>query len=191
MRKLILLTQVSIDGYMASTDGKTDWMVWNWGEEWNWDEKLQQLQQQIHSKVDTVLISRQMAEEGFVEHWQSFAQKTDNPQHGFAQAITNANKIVFTNTLSDSIWPNTVLSKGDLETEVNKLKNGTGKDMIAYGGSTFISLLIASGLIDEYYLLVNPTAIGKGLPVFKNRVPLQLMSATSYDCGIVVLKYKK
>lgn len=35
MRKLILQVQISVDGFIAETNGETDWMVWNWGAEWN------------------------------------------------------------------------------------------------------------------------------------------------------------
>ncbi len=40
MRKLLLQVQMSVDGYMADVHGNTDWMVWNWGEEWNWNSEL-------------------------------------------------------------------------------------------------------------------------------------------------------
>jgi dihydrofolate reductase len=51
---------------------------------------------------------------------------------------------------------------------VNELKDQQGGDMIAYGGGTLVSDLIAKGLLDELHLFVNPTAIGAGMPDFAN-----------------------
>ena len=77
--------------------------------------------------------------------------------------------------------------------EINKLKKQDGKDIIAYGGATFVSALIKHGLIDEFHLFINPTAIGNGMSIFKeldNKQNLILVKSTSFDCGIVVLNYE-
>lgn len=100
---------------------------------------------------------------------------------------------VFTKTLEKSEWDNTVLAKGDLVDEITKLKKQDGKDIIAYGGATFVSALIKHGLIDEFHLFINPTAIGNGMSIFKeldNKQNLMLVKSTSFDCGIVVLNYE-
>lgn len=56
-------------------------------------------------------------------------------------------------------------------------------------GTTFVSSLIGSGLIDELNLFVNPVAIGKGMRIFEARRPLKMTSSTAYPCGIVVNTY--
>ncbi len=84
------------------------------------------------------------------------------------------------------------MAKGDLVDEIKKLKNQTGKDIMAYGGATFVSALIKNRLIDEYHLFINPTAIGNGMSIFKElnvNQNLTLVNSRSFDCGIVVLKY--
>ena len=75
---------------------------------------------------------------------------------------------IFTKTLIKSEWDNTVLAKGDLVTEVNKLKNQNGKDIIAYGCGKFVSALIKENLIDELHLFINPSIIGNGMPIFRD-----------------------
>ncbi|MEJ7671426.1 MAG: dihydrofolate reductase family protein [Chitinophagaceae bacterium] len=90
-------------------------------------------------------------------------------------------------------WGNTVLAKGDLAEEINKLKNEDGKDIIVYGGATFVSSLIKAGLIDEYHLFINPSANGNGMPIFKqldNREDLTLIRSKSFQCGIMLLHYE-
>ena len=82
---------------------------------------------------------------------------------------------------------------GDLAEIVGRLKAQPGGDLIAYGGSTLVTSLIAAGLVDELHLFVNPAAIGAGLPVFPaGEAPehLELVAATPFDCGIVALHYR-
>lgn len=189
MRKLKLLVQISIDGYIARTDGRTDWMIWNWGNDWEWDDKLQKDFTDITNSIDCILLSRQMAEEGFVAHWEKTAQDRNNSQYTFAKKISDTKKIVFTKTIHQSRWNNTYIAKKDFVGEINDLKKQEGNDIIVYGGATFASSLIKAGLIDEYYLFVNPTALGSGLSIFKEQTNLTLIDAASYGCGITVLKY--
>lgn len=189
MRKLKLQVQISADGYIADIHGNTDWMIWNWGHHWTWDEELRNYFNDLKSGIDCVLLSRKMAQEGFIDHWKKMADDHDNPQSAFAEKITNARKVVFSRTLTESAWQNTTIAQNDLVTEVNQLKASPGKDIIVYGGATFVSSLIEANLIDEYYLFVNPTALGDGLRIFHRQTPLTLVSSTSFTSGIVVTKY--
>ncbi|WP_315824259.1 dihydrofolate reductase family protein [Paraflavitalea speifideaquila] len=192
MKKLILQIQTSVDGFIADAKDRTDWMVWNWGAEWTWDAALQKHFVDLHDTVDTVLLSRKMAEEGFIGHWARVAANPDGPQYAFAKSITAAPKVVFTKTLNQSVWENTSLAKGSLVSEVTKLKNLPGKNMIVYGGASFVSALIEAGLIDEFHLFVNPIALGSGLSIFKDpghKLSLQLVNTQSYECGVTVLTY--
>ncbi len=121
------------------------------------------------------------------------AANPDDPEFAAGKMFTNTHKVVFTKTLDRSKWDNTVLAKGDLVDEITQLKKQGGKDIIAYGGATFVSALIKQGLIDEFHLFINPTAIGKGMTIFKEldrEQNLALVKSTSFDCGIVVLNYK-
>ncbi len=181
MRKLKLQTQVSIDGYMAGPNGEMDWM------EWNWDDDLKQYVTELTESIDSILLGRKLAE-GFIPHWKN---ALDNPEMAdeSARIFVETPKVVFTKTLEKSEWDHTVLAKGDLSQEINTLKQKEGKDMIAYGGSDFVSNLIKVDLIDEYHLFVNPTAIGQGLPIFKERKSLKLIQTHPFKCGIVVLVY--
>jgi dihydrofolate reductase len=192
MRKLKLLVQMSIDGFVADPDGKTDWMIWNWGPIWTWDSELIERFNDLKSTIDCILLSRKMAEEGFINHWAKVADDDESPQSIFAKKIHNAHKVVFTKTLDKSIWSNTSLAGGDLTTEVTKLKNQPGKDMIVYGGASFVSSLIKARLIDEFYFYINPTILGNGMTIFKDIQDFQtfrLLSSTSYNCGMSVQHY--
>jgi dihydrofolate reductase len=99
-------------------------------------------------------------------------------------------KVVFSKTLEKSEWQNAQVVNGNIADEITKLKKQPGGDIIVYGGADFVSNLILAGLIDEFHLFVNPAAIGNGLTIFKERTNLQLIKATSYSCGVVVLYYQ-
>jgi dihydrofolate reductase len=95
--------------------------------------------------------------------------------------------------MNESIWPNTSVATGDIVAEVNKLKQQPGKDLIVYGGSSFVSALIKEGLIDEYHLFVNPVALGKGDGIFgrlDSFRQLKLTDSQVYNSGIVRLQYE-
>lgn len=193
MRKLKLLVQTSIDGFIADKNGKTDWMLWNWGNEWNWDDELRKYFTDLTNSIDCILLSRQMAEEGFVAHWANMAANHDNPQSSFAKKITGTHKIVFSTTLKKSIWNNTSLAAGNYVDEINQLKKQNGKDIIVYGGATFVSSLIKTELIDECHLFINPTVLGNGLTIFRDiekKQNLKFKKVTGFDCGVVVQVYE-
>lgn len=191
MRKLKLQVQISADGYIAETDGKTDWMVWDWSDKWSWDDELKKHFNNTMESVDCILLSRKMAEEGFITHWTKAAENQNDVRFAFAKKVNETRKVVFTKTLAKSEWENVDLAIGDLTEEVNYLKAQEGKDIIVYGGANFVSNLIKHGLIDEYHLFINPTALGSGMSIFTERTNLKLVKSQAFDCGIVVLTYKQ
>lgn len=180
MRKLKLQVQMTVDGFIAGPNGEMEWTAVDW------DKELKKYVGKITEPIDCIILGRKLAQ-GFIPHWAS------HPEEEGADKFNSTKKVVFTKTLEKSEWNNTVLAKGDLVDEITKLKRQKGNDIIAYGGATFVSALIKHGLIDEFHLFINPTAIGKGMPIFKDldsEQNLILVKSTSFDCGIVVLNYE-
>jgi dihydrofolate reductase len=187
MRKLKLQVQMTIDGYIAGPNSEMDWMALNW------DNELNQYVTQITEPVDCIVLGRKLAQ-GFIPHWAAVAANPNHPEFTAGKKFSDTHKVVFSKTLEKSEWAHTVLAKGDLVEEITKLKKQNGKDIIAYGGATFVSALIKHGLIDEFYLFINPAAIGNGMAIFKEldrTQNLTLVKATSFACGIVVLNYER
>lgn len=184
MRKLKLQMQLSVDGYVAGPNGEMDWMAWGWGDD------IKQYVNILHEQIDTILLGRKLAE-GFIPHWAEL-MKTPETADAFTQKMVNTHKVVFSKTLHTSAWENTDVATGDLAAEIKKLKDTSGTDMITYGGSGFASSLIKAGLVDEYYLFINPTAIGNGMPIFKQlegNLNLKLVKANAFNSGIAALCY--
>lgn len=186
MRKLKLQVQMSVDEYIAGPNGEMDFLARNW------DDQLIKYVTELTEPIDTIVLGRKLAE-GFIPHWAAAVANPADPEHDAGIKFNGTPKVVFTKTLAKSTWDNTVLAKGDLVDEITKLKKQDGKDIIAYGGVTFVAGLVKQGLIDEYHLFINPTAIGRGSTIFKElegKQNLRLVKSIPCDCGIVVLHYE-
>jgi dihydrofolate reductase len=193
MRKLKMEMQVSLDGYAIGADGGGDWMVWNWSDDWTWDAALRVFHIELITSSDCILLSRQMVEDGFIEHWEEVATRGDDPQVAMAQPVVDMRKVVFSKSLRSVDKPHCELVRGDVVSEVTKLKEQPGKDLIVYGGPTFVSSLMEAELIDEVHLVVNPVLIGAGVTPFKflaHHVALRPLEPRRFDCGVVVLSYE-
>jgi len=186
VRKLKLQMQISLDGFVSTgPNDEQHWVTWAWDE-------IRPYVLELLDSCDTILIGRKLAVD-YILYWQDVNTKPDDPMFEAAQRIVRAKKIVFTKTLDKSEWPNTELAKGNLADEIKNLKNKKGKDIIVYGGSSFVSALIKEGLIDEFHLFVNPAALGRGGPIFdqlENVQQLKLRKSIVYDSGIVLLNYE-
>jgi dihydrofolate reductase len=181
MRKLKLQMQITVDGFVAGPEGQLDWMTWQM------DEKGIELVNQLVDTSDTILMGRKMTP-GFVNYWEGV--KPDDPQYDFAQKMVNTPKVVFSRTVSSIEGKNVRVENGDLATAVNQLKSQSGKDLLVYGGASFVASLIENRLIDELNLFVNPIAINDGMRIFTSRTPLQLVGSAAFTTGKVVNTYK-
>jgi len=199
MRKLKLQVQMSVDGFMAGVKDEMDWITWNL------DDALLKHISDINKDIDCILMGRVLAD-GFIQHWKTeatdpikkreFVKRMSEP-YDFAMKMYQTPKVVFSKSLqgidpASKGWENTTIASKNIAEEVNALKNKSGKDIIAYGGSTLVSDLIKNKLIDEFNLFVNPAAIGKGKPIFhtlEGKLNLKLVDCKSYNCGIVVMQY--
>jgi dihydrofolate reductase len=186
VRKLILHVGMSIDGFIAGPNNEMDWM------DFTWNEKLREYEDGLHETVDTILLGRKMTNE-FISYWTDVMNKPGDPEYTFAKKMMETPKIVFTKTLNKSEWPNTEIATGDLKDEITKLKSQEGGDIIVYGGASFDSSLIKENLIDEFYLFINPVAIGNGKTIFKDLKEIRkftLIESIAFDSGTVLLHYE-
>lgn len=174
---------MTVDGFVAGPEGQLDWMTWDM------DEKLLAFINHLTDTSDTILLGRKMAP-GFLQYWEAMVKKPESPEYAFARKMVDTPKIVFTKTLSSIDGQNVRLEKGDLTRVIDQLKKAPGKDIIVYGGATFVSSLMENSLIDELNFFVNPIGIGNGLRVFKSRKPMALTNSVGYSSGIVVNTYK-
>ena len=95
-------------------------------------------------------------------------------------------KIVFSNSLASADWPETMIATGDLAEAVTRLKQErSGGYLLAQGGSRFARSLVATGLIDEYRLVVHPVVLGAGARLFDALLTITPISTTAFSGGAV------
>ena len=177
---------MSIDGCIAGPNGEMDWMVGLLD-----DEPLKYVSK-ITESVDTILLGRKMTDV-FISYWLNVMNKPDDRWNAFAKKMIEIPKVVFTKTLNKSEWINTDIATGNLIEEVNKVKSQNGRDIVVYGGASFDSSLIKEKLVDEFYLFINPVAIGNGLTIFKDLNEIQkytLIESKVFESGKVLLRYE-
>ena len=188
MRKLKLQIQVSIDGFVSGLNGEMDWMVWNW------DEVIKKYTRDLTESVDTIVMGRVLAQ-GMSGYWPAVAQnpESSNEDKYAAEKMNSLPKVVFSKTITSIDWTNVTISADDISEVLSILKQQKGKDIIMYGGATIVSSFIKLNLIDEYHIYVNPSILGKGMPIFQeveDRQKLNLIKATVGESGIVILHYE-
>jgi dihydrofolate reductase len=168
MRKIILSVAVSLDGFIEGPNGEYDWCVMD--EEYDFAE--------FFNRIDTTLVGRKTYE-------MSLAMGEGPP--GFPKF----KEYVFSTTL-ESVKEGSILIKGNIKAEVEKIKAEKGKDIWLFGGASLTTSLMNLGLVDELALAVYPILLGSGKSLFQNikeRIKLTLVDTKKYSSGVVFLTY--
>lgn len=184
MRKLKLQVQMTLDGFVAGPNGEIDW-IWI-GKP---DEAILQKAIELADTCDTILLGRKMTG-GFIDHWENVVDnQSASGEQPLAQRMVNMRKIAFSRTQTAIKGRNLTVENGDMVSAVQALKKQPGKDIMVYGGATFVSSLISQNLIDEYYIFRRPVAIGKGLSIFKEQKLFELDNSITYKNGTILHRY--
>ena len=185
MRKLIMFNSVTLDGYF--TDAKGDM---SWAHAGNDDPEFAAFTQ-TNAQSGGALVFGRITYEMMASYWPTPMAAKQSPL--VAESMNRMQKIVFSRTLDKASWNNTRLLKGDPAAEMRKLKQEPGPGMAIMGSGTIVAQLAAAGLIDEYQLVVNPVALGKGRTLFDGigeRLNFRLTSSRAFKNGKVYLCYE-
>jgi len=180
MRRLILQTSISIDGYVAALDKSHPWSEGS--EE---DEAFKRWILDSVWAAGAHLMGRVTYEE-MAAFWPTSTSE-------YAPPMNEIPKVVFSKSLEHADWPETRIANGELSDEIARLKGEPGKDLIAYGGARLDQALTRLGLVDEYRLMIQPAALGAGLQLFKDLpapLHLELVEATTYAPGVAIHVYR-
>jgi dihydrofolate reductase len=181
MRKLVLQMGVSLDGLVArpGRHGAGDWGL---PPE---DPALKQRKLEWLRNAGLHLMGRNTYQE-MAEFWPT-------SDDAYAVPMNEVPKVVFSGTLERAEWADSRIARGDLAEEIADLKREPGKDMIAWGGAALAQSLTRFGLVDEYRLVLQPVALGHGLPLFKDLtapIRLELVDAQTYNTGAALHVYR-
>ncbi|MFW9867640.1 MAG: dihydrofolate reductase family protein [Candidatus Thorarchaeota archaeon] len=181
MRKLLAAINVSLDGYADHEIAIAD-------------DELHDFYTDLLNNVDIILFGRVTYK--LMESYWPIAPNDPEATASmikFAHKINNMPKIVFSKTLEKVEWYNTKLIHDDIIKEVKKLKQQSGKSL-SVGGISVIQALTNEGLIDDYWILVQPIIIGKGKLLFDGidqTIKLRLINTKNFKSGVVVLHYQR
>jgi dihydrofolate reductase len=182
MRRLIMQLELTLDGFYAGPNEEFDWF--------SLDQDLWKMRVDQFSTIDTVLLGRKNYV-GFGSYWPRVVNSPASTEIDikFSRWLDEIPKIVLSRTLKKAEWKNSRLVKDNLAEEVAKLKKQPGKDILIMSSSSIAQECMKHDLIDEYWLDIHPVALGKGLPLFKEKVNLNLLNSRVFDSGKVFLHY--
>jgi dihydrofolate reductase len=180
MRKLIAAINMTLDGFCNHTAAIAD-------------DEIHQHYNELLSNADTIIFGR-ITYQLMESYWPAVVKNPTGirPTDEFAVLIDNISKIVFSRTLENVEWKNTILKKEIIKEEILELKQQAGANILV-GSPSLIVALAQLDLIDEYQLSVQPIILGSGLPLFKNikdRIDLKLLKTKTFGCGAVTLYYE-
>lgn len=183
MRRMVLFSNASLDGYIADREGNFDFVIA--------DSELHEIAAGVLRESDLAIYGRKTYQI-MAEFWPLVPKDPGMPAFmvKFADTLNPMKKIVFSKTLTAVGWNTTVKREIDLE-EIKAMKAQPGK-CIAVGGANLAQQLMRHGLIDEVQVLVHPVILGGGKPLFGD-VPmrLELVRAKTLRSGVVFLHYRK
>src|SRR5882757_4595773 len=192
MRKIIVLSMISLDGVMQAPgapkeDTSEGFKYGGWTAPYGDEMYGKEVQKELKQPADYLLGRKTF--EIWADYW---------PEHGdFWPSINEGTKYVFSKSMkkSDPIvtgWKNSVVIKK--LADIKKLKNSKGSDIQVWGSSELVQLLLKNDFVDELRLKIHPLTLGKGKKLFDNgTIPaaFTLIESTVTTTGVIIASYKR
>ena len=188
MGKIIISENVSLDGVVQDPTGEEGFRLGGWFgqfggkdlEEWakvELDEAL---------RAEALLLGRR-SDEWFAARWAS--------RNGeWADRLNSLPKYVVSSTADEGKWTNSTVLKGDVVTEISKLRQELDGDIVVYGSTRLVHTLMEHDLADELRLTVYPVVLGAGERLFgetSDKKPMRLISIQTIGDGLAFLTYER
>jgi dihydrofolate reductase len=189
MRKIIVLSFISMDGVMQGPGGPNEdpsggFTYGGWTVPY-FDDFLGGVMGEQMGKPFDLLLGRKTFEI-FASYW---------PQHvDEGPEINRATKYVVSNTLKSHNWEKSVFLGGNVVDEIQKLKQEDGLDLQVHGSGNLIQTLMKHDLVDAYWLKVFPVTLGTGKRLFaEGTIPAAFKATESKlsPAGVIVVNYER
>jgi len=171
MRKVIFGGAISLDNFIARTDGAVDWLLFS--------KEVGQIMKDTWANIDTMVMGRKTYE---------VAQRMGGaPDHSGVMTY------VFSRTLKQPNTRSVMFIADDAAAFVRKLKEEKGKDICVMGGGILARSLFEADLIDELGFNIQPVLLGSGIPLFyemSRQIDLELKECRQLSKGCVYVTYK-
>jgi dihydrofolate reductase len=184
MAELLVFQQITLDGYFTGPNGDLSWakqhpqdpefMAWT----------------AANAKGGGVLLFGRVTYDMMVSFWPTPQAIQMMPE--VAKQMNELPKVVFSRSMKQAEWNNTRVVSGDIVSEIRKLKQGPGPDMVIMGSGTIVTRLAAEKVIDRYQLVIFPIVLGKGRTMFEGvsrKLTMRLTNTRSFANGVVVADY--
>ncbi|MCW3071253.1 MAG: dihydrofolate reductase [Bacteroidetes bacterium] len=186
MRNLIFFMHTSLDGFVAGPKGEMNWI--------NVDEEIFDFVGAMTDRADTALYGR-VTYEMMQSYWPTAGEQPNASKHDKEHSAwyNKVSKIVLSKTISEKGLDNTTVISDQLKDNINKIKKQEGKNILIFGSPAASNSLLSLGLIDEFWLFVNPILLGQGKPLFKDineNIKLKLIETKTFSCGVIALHYE-
>ena len=186
MRHLIFFMHTSLDGFVAGINGELDWI--------SVDDEMFDFVATMTDKADTALYGR-VTYEMMQSYWPTAGEEPNASKHDKEHSAwyNKVSKVVLSKTISEKGLVNTRVIGDQLAENINKIKKQDGKNILIFGSPSASISLLNAGLIDEFWLFVNPILLGHGIPLYKGltgTTQLKLIESISFSCGVIALHYE-
>jgi dihydrofolate reductase len=187
MKKLIFFMHTSLDGFVGGPKGEMNWI--------KVDESIFDFVATMTEKADTALYGR-VTYEMMQNYWPTADKQPNASKHDKEHAAwyRKVSKVVLSKTMKQEGLENTKVFKDNLIENITKIKKENGKNILIFGSPTASLSLLSLGLVDEFWLFVNPVLLGDGIPLFKGikeTTKLNLVGSKTFSCGVIALHYEK
>ena len=186
MRKIIVLSMITLDGVMQAPGGP--------GEDTSGRFKYGGWVAPYLDEVGGKIMEKQMKPADLLlgrKTFQIFAGYWPKHENGWP-GISDVTKYVLSRTMKKSDWKNSVFLKS--LADIKKLKRSKGSDIKVWGSGKLIQLLLKNDLVDELWLIIHPLTLGKGKKLFDNgAIPaaFTLLESTVTPSGVIIANYKR
>jgi dihydrofolate reductase len=168
---LINTTTMTVD---AVTD-VADWFV---------SEGGQQAAAREQFRPGAAMVLGRKSYEGLAAYW-------TQESGGWADLLNPLPKFVASRTLQEPLEWNARLIEGDAAEGLARLKEEWDGDLILVGCGELARHLIANGVVDELRFWLHPTVWGEGTRPYQGEtVRMRFLDSTSYDSGVILLRYE-
>jgi len=185
MGKIIMSENVSLDGVIEDPAGDEGFRVGGWVGRIADRPQVAKITLDETLATEALLLGRRSYE------W--LAARWPSRTGALADRLNSVPKYVVSSTLEEPKWNNSSVLKGDVVTEVSKLKQELNGDIVVPGSFQLLRTLIEHDLVDELRLKVYPVVLGDGERLFgriSDKKPMRLTSVQTLDDGIAFLTYE-
>ncbi len=177
----------SLDGFVAGPNGEMNWI--------KFDDALFDFVGTMTEKADTALYGR-VTYEMMQAYWPNAGEQPNAGKHEKEHSAwyNKVPKLVLSRTMQETGLQNTTVISNDLQENINRIKEQDGKNILIFGSPRASQSLLNEGLVDEFWIFVNPIILGEGMPLFNtvtSTTHLKLVESKTFDCGVIALHYEK